>query len=125
MKKRKNIIYWVSTGLLVLGLLYLEIVPLFWLSKRFYFPDLMRYQMNTMIINVLWQILGITILLIPKFPLLKEWAYAYFFVEMINIAIFRMVSSHDYTLIISPVVFILLIFVSWYTRPDERKIIKY
>jgi len=30
----------------------------------------------------IWKILGVVALLIPKFPLLKEWAYAGFFFVM-------------------------------------------
>ena len=37
----------------------------------------------------IWKILGVVAVLIPKFPLLKEWAYAGFFFVMS-----RAVSSH-------------------------------
>jgi len=41
-----------------------------------------------------WKILGVVAVLIPKFPLLKEWAYAGFFFAMSG-AVFSHIASGD------------------------------
>jgi len=39
----------------------------------------LRYPVYFLTILGVWKILGVIAVLIPKFPLLKEWAYAGFF----------------------------------------------
>jgi len=62
-------------------------------------------------------------LLIPKFPLLKEWAYEGFFFMMTG-AIFTHVSvGNSLNEIFPSLLLLILILVSWYFRPSDRKII--
>jgi hypothetical protein len=69
------------------------------------------------------KILGVVALLIPKFPLLKEWAYAGFFF-VITGAVFSHIASGDPVNEIFPsLLLLILIVVSWYFRPADRKII--
>jgi len=70
-----------------------------------------------------WKILGVAAVLIPKFPLLKEWAYAGFFFAMTG-AMFSHIASGDSVSAIFPSLLLLVLTVlSWYFRPAERKII--
>jgi hypothetical protein len=60
---------------------------------------------------------------IPKFPLLKEWAYAGFFFVMSG-AIFSHIASGDPINQIFPALLLLALnFISWYFRPLNRKIV--
>ena len=69
------------------------------------------------------KILGIVVLLIPKFPLLKEWAYAGFFFIMSG-AIFSHIAIGDPVSELFPSSLLLaLTVVSWYFRPANRKMI--
>jgi hypothetical protein len=62
-------------------------------------------------------------LLIPKFPLLKEWAYAGFFFAMSG-AVFSHIAVGDPMKEIFPSsVLLILTVISWYFRPADRKII--
>jgi DoxX-like family len=71
----------------------------------------------------IWKILGVVAVLIPKFPLLKEWAYAGFFFAMSG-AVFAHIASGDSMNEISPSLLLLILtVVSWYFRPPDRKII--
>lgn len=82
MTKRNRIIYWVATGWLALGMLSTGVVQLL---KRKEEVDLMThlgYPLYFLTILGIWKILGVITILIPKFPLLKEWAYAGFFFAM-------------------------------------------
>jgi uncharacterized membrane protein YphA (DoxX/SURF4 family) len=71
----------------------------------------------------IWKILGVVAVLVPKFPLLKEWAYAGFFFAMSG-AIFSHIASGDPVSKIFPALLLLtLTVVSWYFRPANRKVI--
>ena len=81
------------------------------------------YPVYFLTILGIWKILGVVALLVPKFPLLKEWAYAGFFFIMSG-AIFSHIAVGDAMKEIFPSLLLLILtVVSWYFRPAERKII--
>ncbi|MCH5598208.1 DoxX family protein [Niabella ginsengisoli] len=68
------------------------------------------------------KLLGVIAVLIPKFPLLKEWAYAGFFFAMSG-AIFSHIASGDALSTMAPPLLLLaLTIVSWCFRPAGRRI---
>jgi VIT1/CCC1 family predicted Fe2+/Mn2+ transporter len=88
--------------------------------------DMMKhpgYPLYFLTIPGIWKILGAAVILISKFPLLKEWAYAGFFFAMSG-AVFSHLSSGDGAKdFVGPVLLLILTVVSWYFRPADRKII--
>src|ERR1700730_7399065 len=81
------------------------------------------YPVYFLTILGIWKILGVVALLIPRFPLLKEWAYAGFFFAMSG-AIFSHIAVGDSVKELIPSLLLLILtVVSWYFRPDNRKII--
>jgi len=69
-----------------------------------------------------WKILGVITMLIPNFSLLKEWAFAGFFFLMSG-AIFSHIAAGDPVIEIFPsLLLLILIVLSWYFRPADRKI---
>ncbi|GAL85835.1 hypothetical protein MYP_3064 [Sporocytophaga myxococcoides] len=70
-----------------------------------------------------WKILGVIAVLIPRFPLLKEWAYAGFFFCMSGALYTHIAVGDPAKESIGPVLLIILIVVSWYFRPAERRLI--
>ena len=130
MTKRNKIIYWISTIWLALGMLATGILQL---SKAqaegalappgVYGITHLGYPVYFLTILGVWKILGAVALLIPKFPLLKEWAYAGFFFIMTG-AIFSHIAVGDpMNEIVPSSVLLILIVVSWYFRPADRKLI--
>ena len=71
-----------------------------------------------------WKILGVIAILIPRFKLVKEWAYAGFFFVMTG-ALASHLATGDDTIkgIIGPFFQIVFIILSWYFRPADRRII--
>ena len=67
-----------------------------------------------------WKLLGVVVLLIPKFPLLKEWTYAGFFFAMSGAVFSHVASGSSMKDIIPPLLLIVLTVVSWYFRPTDR-----
>jgi len=62
-------------------------------------------------------------LLIPKFPLLKEWAYAGFFFMMSGSIFTHIAAGSPMSEIFPSLLLLILTVVSWYFRPSDRKII--
>ncbi|MCC9072955.1 DoxX family protein [Flavobacterium sp. F-65] len=123
MKKTNVIIYWVSTILLSIGMFSGGIAQLLKAKETVDGIVHLGYPIYFTSIIGTWKVLGVIVLLIPKFALMKEWAYAGFFFAMSG-AVFSHVASGDAILnYLAPFVFALLTVVSWYFRPVDRKII--
>ena len=126
MKKRDKIIYWIATIWLALGMLSTGIVQLFKAKGGQGGVDMIThlgYPVYLLTLLAAWKIFGVVAILIPKFPLLKEWAYAGFFFAMSG-AIFSHIASGDHLNELFPASFLLILtIVSWYFRPADRKII--
>ena len=81
------------------------------------------YPLYLLTILGIWKMLGVVALLIPKFPLLKEWAYAGIFFAMSG-ALYSHIASGDSIIEIVPSLLIMILLaVSWYFRPVDRKLI--
>ncbi|HEV7230015.1 MAG TPA: DoxX family protein [Bacteroidia bacterium] len=121
MAKRTKIIYWISTGLLSFGMLSNGTAQLIHAKG---FSDMfahLGYPPYFMTILGIWKILGVIALLIPKFALLKEWAYAGFFFVMSGAAFSHIAAGDSLKEILPSLILILFIVVSWYFRPGDRK----
>jgi uncharacterized membrane protein YphA (DoxX/SURF4 family) len=82
MTKRNKIIYWIFTIWLALGMLSTGIVQLLKTKDEVDMMTRLGYPVYFLTIIGVWKMLGVVAVLIPKFPLLKEWAYAGFFFAM-------------------------------------------
>jgi DoxX-like family len=82
MTKRNKIIYWIATLWLALGMLSTGIVQLIKMKEEVDVMTHLGYPAYFLTILGVWKILGVTSILIPKFPVVKEWAYAGFFFAM-------------------------------------------
>lgn len=126
MTKRNKIIYWIATIWLALGMLSTGIVQLLKAKEGQGGMESiihLGYPVYFLTIMGIWKFLGVLTVLIPKFPLLKEWAYAGFFFAMSG-AIFSHIAVGDAVTGIAPALLLLILtVVSWYFRPAERKII--
>jgi hypothetical protein len=123
MTKRNKIIYWIATIWLALGMLSSGIVQLFKVKGEIDFIINLGYPIYFLTILGVWKILGVVTVLIPKFPLLKEWAYAGFFFSMSGAVFSHIASGNSVKEIFPPLLLLILTVVSWYFRPADRKII--
>lgn len=123
MTKTQKIIYWVATGWLSLGMLSTGIVQLLKLKEEADMMVHLGYPLYFLTILGIWKILGVVVVLIPKFPLLKEWAYAGFFFAMSGAVFSHLASGSAAMDFFGPVLLIVLTIVSWYFRPASRKVI--
>ena len=126
MSKRNKIIYWIATVWLALGMLSTGAVQLFKGKEGAGGVDSIThlgYPIYFVTILGVWKILGVVTVLIPKFPLLKEWAYAGFFFLMSGAVISHLVVGDAAKELFGPMLLIVLTMVSWYFRSSDRKII--
>jgi uncharacterized membrane protein YphA (DoxX/SURF4 family) len=123
MTKRNKFIYWISTLWLALGMLFTGIVQLLKPEEEVAKMTHLGYPVYLLTILGIWKILGVAAVLVPKFPRLKEWAYAGFFFAMSG-AVFSHIGLGDSVNEIFPSLLLLILtVVSWYFRPPIRKII--
>lgn len=123
MTKRNKIIYWISTIWLSLGMVSTGIVQLLKSKEEVDLFTHLGYPVYLLTILGIWKILGVVAVLIPKFPLLKEWAYAGFFFAMSGAVFSHIAVSNPMKDLFGPVLLLVLTVVSWYFRPADRKMI--
>lgn len=81
------------------------------------------YPLYFLTLLVIWKILGVIAVLIPKFPLLKECACAGFFFAMSGAAYSHIVMADPINETLPSLLLLALTVVSWYFRPTERKLV--
>ena len=120
--KRNKIIYWIFTIWMSLGMVSTAIVQLLKHKDEVANFTTLGYPLYLMAIIGIWKILGIIAVLIPKFPLLKEWAYAGFFFVMSGAVISHLIVGDPIGKTLPAVLLLALVIISWYFRPADRKI---
>ena len=120
---RNKIIYWISTVWLALGMASTGIVQLLKVKDEVAAMQHLGYPLYFLTILGIWKLLGVVAILIPKFPLVKEWAYAGFFFAMSGAMLSHIISGDPVTQVLPSLLLLTLTVVSWYFRPAGRKII--
>ena len=123
MEKRNKMIYWIATALLSFGMLGSGLAQIAHARQMIGLVVPLGYPVYFLSIIGVWKVLGVIAILVPRFKLLKEWAYAGFFFVMTG-ALVSHLASGDYDLkaILGPVMQTIFIVLSWYFRPADRKI---
>lgn len=122
MEKRKKIIYWIATGFLSFGMLAGGIQQSLQIGGYNKIVSDLGYPLYILSILGVWKILGVIAILIPKKPILKEWAYAGFFFAMSGAFISHIISGQSFVEALPSLILILITIVSWYFRPIGRKV---
>lgn len=130
MKKGKKIIYWIATLWLALGMVATGMVQLLKVESEGALapPGVwgiaqLGYPVYFLTLLGIWKLLGSIAILLPKFPLLKEWAYAGFFFIMTG-AIYSHIATGSPAAEFFPSLLLLaLTIISWYLRPADRKFV--
>jgi len=123
--KRNKIIYWIATIWLALGMISTGMVQLFKAKAGAGGADSLAhlgYPDYFLTILGVWKVLGVIAVLIPKFPVVKEWAYAGFFFAMSGAIFSHLASDNQVTEIFPALLLLVLTIISWYFRPAERKV---
>ena len=125
MSKRNKIIYWIATLWLALGMVSTGAVQLFKGKTGAGGVDMITelgYPVYFLTILGVWKLLGVVAVLVPRFPLVKEWAYAGFFFAMSG-AMLSHIAAGSGREILPSLLLLVLTLISWYFRPADRKLI--
>lgn len=122
MAKAKKIIYWVATIWMSLGMTSSAFVQLLDVKEQVEMMAHLGYPAYFARILGVWKLLGVVTILAPRLPLLKEWAYAGFFFVASGAAISHIVSGDGIGDLLPALLLLTLTVVSWYTRPESRRI---
>lgn len=120
-KKRNKIIYWIFTLWMSLGMVSTAIVQLMGNKDELSNFTTLGYPAYLMTILGVWKILGVIAVLVPKFPIVKEWAYAGFFFAMSGAVISHIIVNDPLSKTFPAVLLLVLVIISWYFRPSDRK----
>ena len=124
MKKTKLITYWVATALLAVGMFSSGIAQLFHTKDMIDLVVPLGYPLYLLYIIGTWKLLGVIAILLPRFGLVKEWAYAGFFFAMTGALVSHLaIEDYDVKAILGPLFQTVFIILSWYYRPADRRII--
>jgi DoxX-like family len=124
--KAKNIAYWTTTGILAFFIGSGGVSQVFqYAGNRHGVVPVLGYPMYFFAILGVWKALGAVAILAPRFPRLKEWAYAGIFFDVTGAAA-SCVAVGDYGAyafhVVAPLVFAGLTVASWALRPPCRTI---
>jgi hypothetical protein len=122
MTKRNKIIYWIATGFLAFGMLAGGVQQLLQIGGYVEIVTGLGYPLYLLSILGAWKISGVVAVLIPKFPLVKEWAYAGFFFAMSGAAISHIAMGQPFTEALPSLILLIMTVASWYFRPPNRKV---
>ena len=122
MEKKKLIWYWIITVLLSFFIFSGGLAQAMLVKSVVEGFKPLGYPHYFIALIGIWKMLGIIAILIPKFRLLKEWAYAGIFFVLSGAVISHIASGDVKVQIIAPVLLIVFTVLSWYLRPADRKI---
>jgi uncharacterized membrane protein YphA (DoxX/SURF4 family) len=127
--KKQKIIYWSATIVLASGLigsgfqqlLRVEAVgalaPAYaWGIEQLGYPGYVLTILGT------WKLLGAVAILIPRFPLLKEWAYAGIFFLLTGAMFSHLASGHSRYELLPALFLLILTVISWHFRSAVREL---
>jgi uncharacterized membrane protein YphA (DoxX/SURF4 family) len=122
MEKRNRIIYWVVTIFLSTGMLAGGTQQMLQIGGYNEIITGLGYPMYLLSIIGVWKILGVIVILLPKFPLVKEWAYAGFFFVMSGAFISHLAVGQPFVEAVPSLILLTVTVLSWYFRPAGRRI---
>lgn len=121
-EKIKTIIYWIVTAVIAANYAF---------ASYAYFnrgPEVVAgitklgYPMYFITILGVWKLLGAIAITAPRFPLLKEWAYAGMFFNLTSASISNAAAGMEIIHVIMPMIGLVLVALSWALRPASRRL---
>jgi uncharacterized membrane protein YphA (DoxX/SURF4 family) len=118
--KTKAVLYWTATVLIALELLVGGMMDLLRNKQAADVIAHLGYPSYLLTILGVWKLLGAAALLVPRFPRLKEWAYAGAIFDMTGAAFSSLAAGDSAATIAVPLVLTAIALVSWALRPPGR-----
>ena len=116
----RAVAYWATTGFVVFNMLAGGLSELAQLKPNVECMQALGYPIYMKTILGTWKVLGSIALLAPRFPRLKEWAYAGIFFNMTGAAVSHLVVGDEAWHVWYTASLALVVLVSWALRPESR-----
>jgi hypothetical protein len=111
--RSKRVAYWVTTGITVAALAGAGVAEIARSPKMVEGFALLGYPAYLATLLGIWKLLAVPALLAPRFPRLKEWAYAGIFFDLSGAAISHVAVPLDPTRALGPLVLLAVAMASW------------
>lgn len=118
--KAKKIGYWVATALVAFVFLGGGVTDLQRGPEMVAGMGALGYPAYFLLILGTWKVLGGVVILAPKLPRLKEWAYAGFVFDLTGASLSHAASGDPTAKVLTPLFILLLVAASWWLRPKAR-----
>ena len=121
--RRRMIAYWVTTALVVFELVLGGVWDILRVPQVRVLIEQLGYPSYFLVILGIWKLLGAAALVIPKFPRLKEWAYAGVIFDLTG-AIASLFASGLISVSTAayPIFMLGIAFASWALRPPSHRL---
>jgi len=116
----RAVVYWATTVFVVFNMFFGALAELAQFTPTAEGMQALGYPIYMMGILGMWKVLGSIALLMPRFPRLKEWAYAGMFFNMTGAAISHLVVADEAWHVWYTASLAILVLVSWALRPESR-----
>jgi len=122
--KGRLITYWVFTSYLAFESILSATWDFNWINKGYAISMMQHlgFPSYFLVIKGMGTLLAAPVFILPKLPLLKEWAYFGTFIIYIGAIASHIVVGDGLNKIIFPVIMLLITITSWALRPDSRKL---
>jgi len=120
--KTQSIIYWVCTVLVAFAFLSGGVSELMRAPQVVQGMTQLGYPIYFITILGVWKVLGGGVILLPRFPLVKEWAYAGMVFDLTGASASHFSTGDSVRHIVTPLLITVLVVGSWALRPQSRRL---
>jgi len=118
----RNVIYWIATAVLASELVLGGIWDVLRVPQVHVIIDRLGYPPYFLVILGIWKLLGAVALVVPRFPRLKEWAYAGVVFDLTGALVSNLVSGVADTVTLAYLLLMMgVTATSWALRPASRR----
>lgn len=122
MKRARLVTYWVLTAIIAWEMVAGSMWDLLQIEFTRDVFDRLHYPHYLLFIIGAWKLPCAVAWLVPRFPRLKEWAYAGGFFNYTGAAASHLLAHDRLTSAIGPAVFAAMTVASWALRPEDRRL---
>lgn len=119
---KRNVAYWITTGLVALLFLFGGTMDVLAGPEALAVLSHLGYPLYFARIIGVWKVLGAVAIVAPRFPRLKEWAYAGMIFDVTGASISHAASGDPLANVLGPLVIGGVVLASWALRPASRKL---
>ena len=119
---QRNLAYWTTTGIVAFSLISGGAAQAFGQHDTVAGVVRLGYPVYFVTLLGIWKVLGGLAIVAPRFPRLKEWAYAGAFFDLTGASISSVASGIGVRHAVVPLVLAAAAMVSWALRPATRRL---